>query len=96
MSKFLKINKLYKINIKLTSILKYNLIIINFNILKKINNINKWNNKKMKILHHLMNLLKIYMKIISIKNEYLKLLLFKRKKSINKINNNLINNFLQI
>jgi len=56
----LKINKLYKINIKLTSKLKYNFIIINFNILKKINNIKNWNNKKKKIMHHLKNLLKIY------------------------------------
>jgi len=45
MNKFLKINKLYKINIKFTSILKYYLIIINFNNLKKIKNINKQNNK---------------------------------------------------
>jgi len=72
MNKFLKVNKLYKINIKLTSILKYNLIITNFYILKKINNINKWNNKKMKIMNHLMNFFKIYMKIIRVNNKYLK------------------------
>jgi len=54
MCKFLKINKLYKkINLRFTSILKYNLIIIIFNNLKKIN---KGNNKKMKVLDHLMNL----------------------------------------
>jgi len=73
MRKFLKINKLYKINIKIiTSIIISNTIIINFNILKKINNINKWNNKKMKIMNHLMNFFKIYMKIIRVNNKYLK------------------------
>jgi len=77
MSKFLKINKLYKINIKFTLILKYNLIIINFNNLKKIKNIYKWNKKKMKLHYPLMNFLKIYMKIIRTNNKYLKLLLIK-------------------
>jgi len=89
MNKFLKI-------IKFTSILKYNLIIINYNILKKINHINKSNNKKMKLMYHLMNFLKIYTKIKSVENKYLKLLLIKSKKNIKKINNNLINNSLKI
>jgi len=90
----LKINKIYKINIKFILILKYNSIIINFNYLKKIN---KWNNKKkMKLLDHLMNFLKIYMKIVSVNNKYLKLFLIQNKKMFTKINNNFINNLFQI
>jgi len=66
---------------KFTSILKYNSIIINFNNLKEINSINYWNNKKVKLMDHLMNILKIYMKIIIVNNKYLKLLLIQSKKN---------------
>jgi len=93
LSKFMKTNKLYKINIKSTLILKYNSIIINFNNLKKINN---YNNRKITLLDHLMNFLKIYMEIISVNNKYLQLLLIHSKKTFTKLNNNLINNLLQI
>jgi len=91
MSKFLKMSKVDKINIKFSSILKY----IQFHNLKKINNINKWNNnnkkkKMMKLRDHLMNFLKIYMKLVSVINKYLKLLLIQSQK------NKLINNSLQI
>jgi len=96
MKKFWKINKLHKINIKLNSIIKSYLKIINFINLKKINNINKWNNKMMKLKDHLNNFLKIYMKIMSVNNKYLKLLLTKSKKTFKTINNNLINNSLKI
>jgi len=48
-------------------------------------------------MDHLMNFFKSYMKIISINNKYLKLLLIQSKKNCKKINNNLIiNNYLQI
>jgi len=50
----------------------------------------------MKLKDHLMNLSKIYIKIIIINNKYLKQLLLQSKKYFNKINNNLINNSLQI
>jgi len=76
-----QVNKLYTINITITSILKYYSILINSNNLKKIKNINKWNNKKkMKPNNHLMNFLKIYITIISVNNKYLKILLIKSKK----------------
>jgi len=61
-------------------------MIINFNNLRKINYLNKWKNKKAKLMDHLLNLLKIYM------NKYLKLILIESKKIFNKINSNLINN----
>jgi len=61
--------------------------------LKEINN---WNNKKKKVMNTLMNLLKIYMKIISIINKYLKQLLILNKKNFKNINNNLINNTLKM
>jgi len=69
---------------RLTSILKYNSKLINFNnfFLKKMKNMNQWNNnKKMKLKYHLMNFLKIYIKIISVNNKYLIRLLIKMIKS---------------
>jgi len=49
----------------------------------------------MKVMDNLMNLLKIYMKIISVNNKYLKLLLIQNQKNFKNLNNNLINNSLQ-
>jgi len=58
---------------------------INLNNLKKIKNINKWNNKKIKLMDHLMNFSAIYVKIININNKYLKLSLIQSKKNFKKI-----------
>jgi len=44
----------------------------------------------MKLMAHLMNFLKISMKIISVKNKILKIIVIKSKKIFNKIHNNLI------
>jgi len=55
-----------------------------------------WNNKKMKLMDHLMNFFKIYMKIIRVNNKYLKKSLIKSIKNFKKINNDLIYNSLQI